>query len=118
MKNDICYQHLYWISEDSYKQRRIVSAANRITLIDGVTKIVIPCVRHYSKEHGEILRLLENLGALTQKGFAYGDDQGFIDQYSNYWTREEAMIIAKAAGQVDIERKDEIPDTLFSEDLY
>lgn len=42
-----------------------------------------------------------------------GDDQGFVDQYGRYLTREEAYIIAKEAGQII--REDHLPGTLFSE---
>lgn len=39
--------------------------------------------------------------------------QGFTDQYGNFLNRQEAYVIAKAAGQII--REDHCPDTLFSE---
>lgn len=42
-----------------------------------------------------------------------GRNQGFLTSTGRYATREEAMRIARAAGQVDSDKRD-----LFSEDLY
>jgi hypothetical protein len=44
-------------------------------------------------------------------------EQGFVDQYGNFMTREEAWEIAQAAGQI---RRPEggAPGTLYSEHLY
>lgn len=115
MQNDIpeiCWQIAYWDNDTKY-QRKIVSAANRYTLKTG-EQIVIPSVRHYSREHAPILKLLEPY-LVTR--FVVEPNQGFVDQYSNYWTREEAMIIATYANQVKIDRGGP-EDMLFSEDLY
>lgn len=109
---DICYEVAYWNNNKKY-QRRIVSAANRYTLLSGET-IVIPCVRHYSKEHQLII---DNLPLKTKH--VIDNNQGFIDQYSNYWTREEALVIAANAGQINTVREKSFPENkLFSEDLY
>nr|CAA88456.1 unknown [Tequatrovirus T4] len=86
--------------------------ANRFKLKDGRT-LIIPGARHYSKDMAEVLDVVKPQ-LVTQQ--VCDDDQGFIDQYSNYWTREEAMIIATYAGQVSIERGSE--KELYSEDLY
>ena len=49
----------------------------------------------------------------------HGDDQGFIDQWGEYFTREEALVIATHAGQINKVRPKSGPaDELFSEDLY
>ncbi len=39
--------------------------------------------------------------------------QGFTDQYGNFLNRQEAYVIAKAAGQII--REDDCPGTLYSE---
>lgn len=44
-------------------------------------------------------------------------EQGFIDQFGDFLTREEAMQVAKAAGQVNIERNGSKIE-LYSEGLY
>lgn len=109
---EICWQVATW-SEDQKYQRRIVSAANRFKLLSGGT-LVIPGTRHYSKDMSEVIRAVED--KLVTR-FVCDDDQGFIDQYGNYWTREEAMIIATYANQVRIERGGREKE-LYSEDLY
>jgi hypothetical protein len=46
-------------------------------------------------------------------------EQGFIDQYGNFLTREEAMQITKRTGQiVHLSRQAGITDELYSEGLY
>lgn len=109
---EICWEIAYWLDDKKF-QRRIVSAANRFKLKDGGT-LVIPGARHYSKDMAAVLDAVSD--KLVSE-HAYDDDQGFIDQYSNYWTRKEAMIIATYANQVRIERGGR-EDELYSEDLY
>lgn len=109
---EICWQPAYWDENQKY-QRRIVCAANRFKLKDGGT-LVIPGARHYSKDMAAVLDVVKPQ-LVTQQ--VCDDDQGFIDQYSNYWTREEAMIIATYANQVRIERGGSEKE-LYSEDLY
>lgn len=109
---EICWQVATWCEDQKY-QRRIVSAANRFKLLAGGT-LVIPGTRHYSKDMSEVIRAVED--KLVTR-FVCDDDQGFIDQYSNYWTREEAMVIATYANQVRIERGGSEKE-LYSEDLY
>ena len=109
---EICWQTLYWDENQKY-QRRIVCAANRFKLKDGGT-LVIPGARHYSKDMAAVL---DQVSDKLVSDHVCGDNQGFIDQYSNYWTREEAMIIATYANQVRIERGGSEKE-LYSEDLY
>lgn len=111
---DICFQIAHWDENQKY-QRRIVCAANRFKLKDG-GDLVIPAVRHYSKDMSAVIKQVED--KLVTR-FVVEPDQGFIDQYSNYWTREEALIIATHAGQINTVREKGWPlDKLFSEDLY
>lgn len=109
---EICWQIAHWCEGRKF-QRRIVCAANRFRLKDGGT-LVIPGARHYSKDMAEVL---DQVSEKLMSDHVCGDDQGFIDQYSNYWTREEAMIIATYANQVRIERGGSEKE-LYSEDLY
>ncbi|UZZ64428.1 anti-restriction nuclease [Septuagintavirus sv54] len=109
---EICWQTCHW-NNDQKVQRTIVCAANRFKLKGGGT-LVIPGARHYSKDMAEVLDVV---GPQLVSQQVCGDDQGFIDQYSNYWTREEAMVIATYAGQVRIERGGSEKE-LYSEDLY
>lgn len=91
--------------------RKVVCAALR----HRETKAVVTGARHFDKV---MLRTI----AMLKEG--YGEDwsraeQGFIDTLGNFLTREEAMSIAKNAGQpVDIERCGGSETKLFSEGLY
>lgn len=115
--SDITKEHLHWVADDAYNDRVIVSAANRYPMPSG-EMLVVPCVRHYSKEHHAILDGLLLSGTITSTR-ACGENQGFVDQYSNYWTREEALVIATAADQINVRRPKGWPEyELFSEDLY
>jgi len=67
--------------------------------------------------------MMSQYRALKQLGFDVGTaafDQGFINQFGEFLTRQEAMVIAQAAGQpVDIERGcGGDAETLYSEGLY
>lgn len=114
MVPDICFKIADWW--DGRKlQRRIVCAANRFELKTGGT-IVVPGARHYSPDMADVIDKLEDLFVTR---FVSGDNQGFIDQWGEYWNREDALIIATHAGQINTVRKKGAPfDTLFSEDLY
>jgi hypothetical protein len=46
-----------------------------------------------------------------------GAEQGFIDQYGRFLTREEAYVIAEKAGQIKY-GPEHSRGTLYSEDLY
>jgi hypothetical protein len=73
-------------------QRRVVCAAVRA--FDGD---VLVGIRHYSRDmHKQIESRFD--GAKFQHRM--GDDQGFVDQFGDYMTREEAFKVADAAGQV------------------
>lgn len=116
MKDNICYQHLYWIhDEERYVQRVIVCAANKYTLTTG-EELVVPCVRHTNPVLSQQIKVLMDAG-LLEKGWCLPDDQGFIDQYYNWWSREDAYIIAEAANQINHESNGHHRD-LFSEGLY
>lgn len=59
-----------------------------------------------------IMRLqLDRLGIKDYRG-CHGDNQGFIDQWGIYMTREEAWVVAERAGQIVNRYSDGI---LFSE---
>lgn len=111
---EICWKIADWW--DGRKlQRRIVCAANRFELKTGGT-IVIPGTRHYSRDMAEVLDLIRDQ---LVKDHVTGDNQGFVDQWGEYFTREEAVIIAEYAGQLNTVRPKSGPkNELFSEDLY
>ncbi len=92
---------------------RIVSAANRFILEDGID-IIIPSARHWDP------LMMRIIMALSDRLSTECQEQGFIDQYGNFHSREDAWIIAKENNQI-IHRVG--GDTanggrLFSENLY
>lgn len=111
---EVCYKIADWW--DGCKlQRRIVSAANRFRLKTGGF-IVVPGARHYSPDMAAVIDLLEEQ---LDTRHVYDEDQGFIDQWGEYHTRKEALVIATYAGQINTIRQKGAPyDILFSEDLY
>lgn len=112
--SEICFVKADWW-DGRLLQRVIVCAANRFKLKDG-GELVIPGTRHYSKDMALVLDQMRDKVVSEQ---VYGDDQGFLDQWGNYLTRKEALIVATHAGQINTRRQKGGPaDTLFSEDLY
>ena len=94
------------VDEDTSVPRIIVCAANRI---DG---LIICGARH----HDSIMRAVySNLGLGNVKTYSR-EEQGFIDQYGQFVTREDAAFIVKANKQHL--RDPEVGDKLFSENLY
>ncbi|UQT03045.1 hypothetical protein TOTORO_01820 [Serratia phage vB_SmaS-Totoro] len=94
-------------------QRRIVCAANRYTDQHG-KEYIIAAARHTQVLMREMVSTLGELGLhLEHKRM---DDQGFIDQFDEYHTRKDALIIATHAGQMrePVFSRGE----LFSENLY
>ncbi len=84
--------------------RRVICAACRFG------DVIVAGARHFDTVmHGNVS------GRFSRKE-ASEAEQGFIDQFGIFLTREEAYVLAKAKGQI----KDTpcIPGTLFSEDLY
>lgn len=105
-----------WPDYDHEVQRKIVCAANRFTMADG-SFLIIPASRHYSPIMRGLAKMLSEAGIIKTM-MVCGDDQGFIDQFDDYHTREDAMIIAKSSGQAfDPERNGHNVE-LFSEGLY
>jgi len=88
---------------------RIVCAAIRAQ--DGT---VLVGIRHYSGDmHSQMMA--RNDG--DKFAHRQGDDQGFVDQHGNYYTRCEAMKVAIEQGQLNDRKRDSF-GRLFSEDLY
>lgn len=91
-------------------KRRVVCAANRYG------DFVVTGIRHHCPVMRQQIDLI-GLNNLRHYAGDTGEEQGFVDQYGNYLTREEAMVIAQKRGQVTIGGTHD-PKTLFSEDLY
>lgn len=95
--------------EISYKKDnpncRIVCAAN----LNKSNGLIICGARHFDK----IMRaVITKTGAFTNDIF----EQGFIDQFGNFYTRHEAWIVAERNNQIIKEVSS--PGTLYSENLF
>lgn len=89
------------------KEQRIVCAA-----VKTKSGKVICGPRHYN-----CFCTMSDLGILPSHD---PNDQGFVNQYNDFLTREEAVIIAEKQGQFDGGggKPTKPSDQLFSEDLY
>lgn len=95
--------------EIDHPEPRIVCAANNYNDV-----IIIIGARHYDDwMHAQIEAFSKLLG---DNFFKMSPIQGFIDQYGNFYGREEAYKIAKANNQII--RDHHITRKLFSEHLY
>lgn len=102
----------YWKDNNIKKpQQVVVCAACRRG------DIILAGARHFDKV---MLSQAKAIDGALRPGAGFEFEEGFIDQFGDFLTREEAMAIAIAAGQkVDIERGcGGHKDTLFSEGLY
>lgn len=90
---------------------RIVCAANKIFLDVGFIILVGP--RHWDQVMVDTYSWLDP----DVKNNSLGEEQGFIDQFGKFYTREEAWVIAEANGQI-IRRVGGDDGKLFSENLY
>lgn len=111
----------YWIEADEdgftgwrwvkYKKKpRLVCAANRYK------DLIILGTRHYSPTMHISVDAFGGVDILYE--YADGDhEQGFVDQYGRFWSREEAKIHAMENGQL-IHPENCPSKDLFSEGLY
>jgi hypothetical protein len=90
-------------------QPRIVCAAIR----SESGKIILG-IRHYSQDmHDQ----LAHRNDAPEFWHHHDQDQGFVDQWGNYLTREQAYVIAEQAGQI-IKPECCSNNRLYSEALY
>ena len=87
---------------------RIVCAANRLS-----NGMLIVGARHYDSVMHATIKALKAAGVNVDKDC----EQGFIDQFGNFYTREEAWDIALANNQI-IRRVGGDGCKLYSENLY
>lgn len=92
---------------------RIICAANKLLFADG-NIITVAGARHWDK-------IMHNAVGMMNQDFMELE-QGFIDQFGNFYSRHEAWIIAETNGQIirrvggDMSLEGE--GKLFSENLY
>lgn len=99
---------------------RIICAANRCD----VTKRIVIGIRHYdSVMQDQIANLqiaMEETDSFTITPFEHNVTQGFIDQFGNFYNRQEAWKIADQNGQILRRVGGDTANggTLYSENLY
>jgi hypothetical protein len=84
-------------------ERRVIAAACKYE------KFMVVGARHFSPAmHSQLCAMVESIsnGPHTQ---------GFIDQWDNFMTREDAVVVGKASGQLPRDYSGEI---VFSEDFW
>jgi hypothetical protein len=95
------------------KPRRVVCAANR----SKVTGQIICGARHWDHIMRQQVQWLENQPDGRKMPHEWsGAEQGFIDQFGRFLTRQEAFLIAQSQNQILYPGFD--TGTLYSEDLY
>lgn len=106
-----------WKPDYSVTPQRIVCAANQHK--DGA---VVLGIRHFDEVMHEIIHLRKEINPDENWD---GCDQGFVDQFNNFLSREEAWVIAVKANQIyrlvggqTEESKSETNVKLYSENLY
>lgn len=96
--------------DQTRNERRIVAAANRYG------DVVVVSARHHDPLMNTQLLRLQEAGLISSP---HTRDQGFIDNRGEFLSREDALLVATAAGQINTTRPKTSPKTkLFSEDLY
>ncbi|WES09935.1 hypothetical protein [Salmonella phage SWJM-01] len=90
--------------------RRVVAAANKYG------DVIVVSARHHDKLMNTQLKRLKEAGIIET---THTREQGFIDNYGQWMSREEAAVVAREAGQTNQVRLKNTPfKELFSEDLY
>lgn len=100
----------YWASGVEKPQKHIVCAANRFG------DLILCGARHWDQRmRGQA----DAMGGIKEVRKHGKEEQGFIDQFGDFHTREEAMRIVHRNGQrFDEERNGGSCSALFSEGLY
>lgn len=92
----------------------IVCAANRF--VCGSETTIVPGPRHFDETMYALIEALYPHGNMPP-GSAW--EQGFIDQFGRFYTREEAMKVVKENGQpFNADRQGGQDEILYSEGLY
>jgi hypothetical protein len=104
------HKTLDWAPEASPVKRHVVCAAVKFT-----SGLVITGARHWDDVMRDVVYHMA--GDWTEFRTKHIEEsQGFIDQYGDYMTREEAAFVVNSNKQPH--RSEVVPHTLFSEDLY
>lgn len=98
----------YWKDNNIKKPRQhIVCAANR------QGRFIVLGARHFDKLMNDQIGRIPSYLIRSDKW-----EQGFIDQFGDFLTREEAMLIVVINGQPFNEKRNGCKSPLYSEGLY
>lgn len=115
-------QNFYYKQVDADQppvMRIVVCAANKFTIVG--RDIIIPSARHWDRIMCDIADLIgmDKISRENNQKIRESQVQGFIDQFGDFLTREEALRIASHAKQLNRYcHKHPSYDELYSEDLY
>lgn len=101
-------------------KRTVVCAANLTYYVDldGQRKsIIVPGARHCDGVMAPILQFIRTHSLEADDG-ALAQKQGFIDQYGNFMSREEAYLLARSNKQMVVDAGKWPRERLYSEHLY
>lgn len=114
------YMDQCWIEndKDGFTGWRWIKYGTRLNIVCAANRykdIIVNGPRHYSNGMRAAIDALGGIKVLrAYAGEEY--EQGFIDQYGTFHNRKEAMVIARASGQIMF--TDRLPtDELYSEHL-
>jgi len=98
------------MTPEQVKAQRIVCAAVR-----GPHGFVVTGARHFDQS---MRKLLNRAKLQNETPVMYAKEQGFIDQFNNFLSREDAYEIADRQGQIIRECGNKGQRVLYSEHLY
>lgn len=103
----------YWEENNIEKPQSIIVCAGCKINIKGEEYLILGA-RHYDKLMREMINKLDKD---TLQPIVRGE-QGFIDQYGDFYNRKEALEIVKKNGQPFNQKRNGSNTKLFSEGLY
>lgn len=121
-KNQLVIMPLIVTWMDPIMARPVIICAANLLRGPNDTNVIIPIPRHGGKPFNNILATLKHYNEADDPMFkmAYNDCQGFVDQFGNYYTRSQAMLLQRLNMQpFNYKRNGGGSDTvLFSEGKY
>jgi len=112
--NESRKDHFEWVYKDGVPiweradvQRRVAMSACR------VNGYILVGVRHFCPIMRMQMEAIGMTGDIFEREHNMDTDQGFVDQWGVWMSRQEAYVVAKEAGQII--REDVTPGTLYSE---
>ena len=106
------HQEITWAEGNDPVPRTVVCAANRYA---DKPEVILCGARHWDSVMRNMAEALGGIDVVLSWG---KEEQGFIDQFGVFMSREEAAYVVKANGQVIREPEELDRGYLFSENIY